>query len=107
MKDLNIPLVCTLDAIPAAERDAHEALAKDLFRKDALTGEFDDGYQFTWSAERIGDVAHYISNERLCCPFWTFTVRVNPGEDTISLDLQGPDGVKELLKPLLAEMGVL
>jgi hypothetical protein len=93
-----IPLVCNLAAIPAGERQAHELLAKQLFYDPALERhELDDGYAFQFRADQYPQLAAFIANERRCCPFFRFTLEVEPEQGPIWLRLTGGEGVKELL----------
>jgi hypothetical protein len=93
-----IPLVCDLAAIPADERQAHELLAKQLFNDPALERhELADGYAFQFRADQYPQLAAFIANERRCCPFFHFTLEVEPGQGPIWLRLTGGEGVKELL----------
>lgn len=47
-------------------------------------------------------VAEFIANERLCCPFFGFTVEVEPQGGVLWLHLTGRDGVKSFIQ---AEVG--
>jgi hypothetical protein len=47
-------------------------------------------------------VAEFIANERLCCPFFGFTVEVEPQGGALWLHLTGRDGVKSFIQ---AEVG--
>ena len=98
------PLACDLTAIPTEQRAAHQTLAQDLLtRAAAETRELPDGYAFRFPAERYVDVAAFIANERLCCPFFTFVLEVTPEHGPIWLRITGRDGVKEVLQ---AELGI-
>ncbi len=94
----NEPLACVMDAIPEAERAAHVALASHLFaervqeRRDAP-----DGYAFRFPADAFADLAHFIANERRCCPFLSFEITLAPSEGPVWLRMAGPAGTRELL----------
>ena len=47
-------------------------------------------------------VAEFIANERLCCPFFGFTVEIEPEGGALWLHLTGRDGVKPFIQ---AEVG--
>jgi hypothetical protein len=57
-------------------------------------------YQFTFPSEAqlITKIAEFISNERLCCPFLNFTLKVNSETEPMSLSLAGPIGTQEFLR---------
>jgi hypothetical protein len=95
----NIPLACDLGAIPAGERTAHELLAKQLFFDAAPEREdLADGYAFKFRADQYSLVAGFIANERLCCPFFRFTLEVEPAQGPLWLRLTGGDGVKDFIR---------
>lgn len=94
-----VPLVCDPDAIPAAERAGHQAISERLFGSVQENRELQDGYAFRLPAEAavIQQVAAYIANERLCCPFFRFEMAVEPGDGPLRLQITGGAGVKEFL----------
>jgi hypothetical protein len=94
-----IPLACDLTAISAEEREAHELLAKQLFFDTVPERrELPDGYAFKFRADQYPLVAAFIANERLCCPFFRFTLEVAPAQASLWLRLTGDDGVKEFIQ---------
>jgi hypothetical protein len=96
------PLVCRLDAIPAASRPEHIRLARDVVidRRGDVT-ELEHGWSIRYSSELFLDLARWMENERRCCPFLTF--RVDLTSDSLTVELCGPEGAKELLAPLLGK----
>ena len=92
-------LACDLSAIEAREREAHEALAARLFTEAVQAREeLPAGYAFRFPAERYADIAAFIANERLCCPFFTFTLEVAADQGPISLRITGGEGAKAILR---------
>jgi hypothetical protein len=91
-----IKLVCNLEAIE--DREAHVALAERLFSAVQETRETEDGYSFKLPVQYLKDAAAWISNERLCCPFFHFGTSLNAESDHLWLHLSGADPVKALLK---------
>ena len=66
----NVPVACTLDAIPADERSAHCSLAAQLFGQLIQEHrELADGHEFRFRLESLEALARFIANERKCCPF--------------------------------------
>lgn len=92
------PLACVPTAISAAEREAHFALAKDLFGRLASARQpLRNGYAFEFDADALEVVARFIGNERKCCPFMTFDLRVSPESGPLSLCITGPEGTRAVL----------
>jgi len=96
---LEIPIACDLTAIPADEREAHETLARQLFFEAVPERhELADGFAFQFRADQYPLLAAFIANERLCCPFFSFTLEVTPARGPIWLRVTGGDGVKEFIQ---------
>jgi hypothetical protein len=49
-------------------------------------------------------LAEWIGNERLCCPFFDFDLRVGDASAPMSLKISGPEGVKQFIRAELAAM---
>ncbi|KPV52187.1 hypothetical protein SE17_16990 [Kouleothrix aurantiaca] len=92
-----VPLACTLAALPDDERAAHLALGRGLLGASAAR-ELEDGYAWSFAAERYDALAAFIGRERLCCPFFQFALDLAPGGGAIELRIRGPAGVKEFLR---------
>jgi hypothetical protein len=94
-----IPLACDLTAIPAEAREAHERLARRLFFEAVPEREeLPNGYAFQFQADQYPLVVAFIANERLCCPFFRFTLEVPPAQGALWLRVTGEDGVKEFVQ---------
>ena len=94
-----IPIACDLAAIPADEREAHETLARQLFFEAiAERHELSDGFAFQFRADQYALLVAFVANERLCCPFFRFTVEVMPARGPIWLHITGGEGVKEFIQ---------
>ena len=91
-------LACVPSGIPTTERTAHFALVERLFCQEVQERqEIPGGYAFRFSAEAFDDVARFVSNERRCCPFLSFTIEVSPENGTLWLRLAGPEGTRAVL----------
>lgn len=91
--------VCNLDAIAPENREAHIALAQRLVLESYLElKELEDGYAFKFAVEEFDTILKYISNERLCCPFFTFNVKITPNHGPIWLSIYGHEQIKIFLK---------
>ena len=92
------PLACVPSAIAPAERAAHFALIRRLFKEEAQERiEMGSGYKFRFPAASFDALTHFISNERRCCPFLSFELTVEPADAGLSLKLTGPEGTREFL----------
>lgn len=94
------PIACDLTAIDENEREQHQQTAEAVF--DAIDGlrELPDGYAFRLppDTELIAQAGAFISRERLCCPFFHFSLDVTPDHGPVWLKLTGRDGVKEFVE---------
>jgi len=101
---MSTSFVCDLTAIDASRRAAHVALAEELLHTAAQeTVELPDGYALRFGADRYPAVAEFVAGERLCCPFFSFTLEVTPDRGPIWLRITGPGSVKAFAK---AELGL-
>lgn len=99
------PLACDLTAIPASDREEHIITAPQLFQTAHEVRELPDGYAFRFLNEpgKFMAIAKYIDNERLCCPFFSFSLDIQANQGALWLQLTGQEGAKELLKIGLLE----
>lgn len=97
-------IICVPSAIPAAERHKHFALAREIFTQRALElEELPNGYAVRFAQDALEAVARFVSNERLCCPFLQFELRVESGDGPLWLQMIGPPGTPAMLR---AELGL-
>lgn len=97
-------LACTPMAIPANERGSHFALGRALLSERALNKQLlDEGYVFTFASNDFQDVVRFVGNERLCCPFMTFSLEIPHSDGPLSLRMTGPLGTREVID---AELGL-
>ena len=95
-------IACNLTAIEASERDQHFLTTEQLFAAVQHTDELPDGYAFRLPAEHLLDAAHFIANERRCCPFFTFTLQQEANGGPLWLKLTGSAEVKQFIQAELA-----
>jgi hypothetical protein len=92
-------IACNPGAIDAADRDDHSNVAKEIFSPATILEikELPNGYGFRLPLETdmLHKTVQFIANERLCCPFFTFTLIVG---EALWLELSGTAEVKELIK---------
>jgi len=103
--NLDTPLVCNMDVFTPAQRENHIRATTELYQSVQGIQEAENGFEFIFpnKSEIITGLAEFISNERLCCPFLEFTLRIASNSETISLLLRGPDGTQEFLRAEFSE----
>ena len=90
---------CDMTAIAPLERDAHQALAARLFGEAVQERtELANGYTFRFTPDRYRDVAAFVANELLCCPFFTFVLEVTADRGPIWLRITGDENAKAILQ---------
>jgi len=86
------PLASDLNAIPPEQRASHQALIERLMSRLAMeTRELIDGYAFRFTAGDYPEVAAYVANERLCCPFLAFEIDVGAERGPVWLRITGAE----------------
>lgn len=97
------PFACDMTAL-ALERDQHIATTTALFRAVETIRELPDGYAFRFASQRhlLEQAAAFVALERRCCPFFGFTIEVEPEGGPFWLHLTGREGVKPFIQ---AELG--
>lgn len=93
------PLACNMGVFTLAQREAHIQITTELIRDVQAVREVENGYeiQFPNEAKLISKIAEFIANERLCCPFLEFNLKV-VSNHPVSLSLTGPLGTQEFLR---------
>jgi hypothetical protein len=99
-------IACNLSAIPVEERGQHSVTAQEVFACVEEVKEESNGYALRLPTDSalVLKVADFIANERLCCPFFEFTLRVTPNGGPIWLNLGGDESVKAFIKSELLGM---
>lgn len=98
-----LPLACKMSELTyeQRQRDLYQKLRTDVKEVRELQG----GYAFRHSAD--GDtllaIAEFVSNERLCCPFFEFEISVGRDGGPVWLRMSGEREAKRVLE---MEMGV-
>ena len=100
------PIFCNMDVFTPTERDSHIQITTRLFQSAQGIHEIQDGYEFIFpnhGSESIAAFAEFISNERRCCPFLEFTLKIPSDDKPISLSLTGPEGTRQFLHEEFSE----
>lgn len=92
------PLACDLSVFSVEQRQRHDRLAARLFADLSDVRELPEGYAVPVPLHNWLDAAAFVTLERLCCPFLTFTLRLEPGEPRGWLEMGGSADIKALLR---------
>lgn len=94
---------CNPQAIPAEMRPRHRQQIERILSAVQQVRELPTGYTLRLPNETdlLQAITAFISYERLCCPFFRFTLEIEPEQGPIWLSLSGESDVK----PFLREMG--
>jgi hypothetical protein len=99
------PFACVMDAIEPSKRQQHIATAKFVFAAVHEVRELPNGYTFRLpnAPEMLRKVGDFIALEQLCCPFFGFTLEVEPEGGGVWLQLTGREGVKSFIQAEIGE----
>lgn len=100
------PFACDLTAITPSQRKQHEQTSREVFAAVEQVIEQSNGYAFRLPVDStvLMKAAEFVTNERLCCPFFGFTLEIEPANAALWLQLTGTDEVKPFIR---AEVGTL
>jgi hypothetical protein len=96
--DNEIIIACDMTAIDPAYREQHALDSQRLLATIEDVQDLPAGYGFRLPPTMLLQVAEFIEYERLCCPFFTFTVEVEPNHGAIWLRLTGSQEIKQFIK---------
>ena len=104
MTEKQSPIACDMTAIAPERRPEHMANIKKLFSLVQTARELPDGYSFNLpnDSEVLLMTAEFIALERLCCPFFDFSIDIEREGGPFWLSLTGRAGVKPFI---MAEVG--
>ena len=101
------PLACNMGVFTSAEREKHIQTTRQLFQTVRVIHEVENGFEFIFpNSNNLDDIlrfAEFIFNERRCCPFLEFDLRIASDEEPISLTLTGSTGTQEFLREEFSE----
>ena len=92
---------CDRLALDAAARHRHfDILGPALAAAHKSVRELPDGYEFEFSPDRatVQQVLEFANGERLCCPFFDITVRLDREGGSVWLRLTGREGTKQFIR---------
>ena len=91
-------IACNVMAIDAAHREQHGITTRELFTAVQDVEELPTGYTFRLPEAMLIKGAEFIAYERLCCPFFNFSLDVEPDRGPIWLRLTGSTEIKQLMQ---------
>jgi hypothetical protein len=99
------PFACVMEAIEPSKRQQHIATAEFVFAAVTEVRELPNGYAFHLpnASEMLRKVGDFIALERLCCPFFGFTLEVEREGGAVWLQLTGREGVKPFIGAEIGE----
>jgi hypothetical protein len=99
------PFACNMEAIKPDQRQQHIAMARQLFHAVRSIRELPNGYAFHLpdKPDTLRLLTEFISLERLCCPFFGFTIEIEPEGGSVWLQLTGREGVKPFIRAEIGE----
>src|SRR5262245_31738321 len=100
MSENTVPIACDLNVFQPGQREEHESTVQQIFAAVTEVRQLPNGYAFRLPPESamLRNLADFIANERLCCPFFGFGVELEPQSASLWLRLTGGEGVKEFLQ---------
>jgi len=104
----SVPLACDMNVFTPVEREAHIHNTRQLYGTVQAIQEIPNGYEFLFPCDsetiaKLAELAEFIANERLCCPFLQFDLKIASNDQSISLMLSGPEGTREFLREEFSE----
>jgi hypothetical protein len=96
----DLPIACSLTQNELANRKNDIQGITTSFQ---AIRELSDGYALQYPSEKIWieNLVQFISQERACCPFFTFELVFEPAQGPLWLRIYGPEGTKSMIKDLL------
>src|SRR5262249_46343643 len=91
---------CDRDSLTTDERKRHfDELGPKLRTLRKSVRELPDGYEFELppDAATVRLAMEWAAGERLCCPFFDISIRMEREKGPVWLRLTGRDGVKDML----------
>lgn len=100
------PFICNLNAIDPDRRARHADATAELFQSVQVVHELPDGYAFRFPNEirLLRKAVDFITDEKLCCPFFGFTLKIEPEGGPLWLYLTGREGVKPFIRAEMADV---
>jgi len=94
------PIACDMTALDEDARQEHRAVSTAVFGQIDSAQELSDGYAFRLPTrtETIRKAGAFVARERLCCPFFRFSLDVGSEHGPVWLEVTGREGVKAFVE---------
>ncbi|HWZ33793.1 MAG TPA: hypothetical protein VNX18_20780 [Bryobacteraceae bacterium] len=94
---MELPIACTLTESEMRER--RQAMLNSLrgTALDVTSLPLGYAYRFEPTSEALAHLSHLVDLERQCCPFLTFKIVVEAGNQSICLEVTGPPEAKAVI----------
>ena len=91
---------CNMLALDVEQRIRHETQVRSLRDWQLEIRELPNGFAFRFSneAKMIHELAEFIANERLCCPFFDFELKLEREGGSLWMSITGREGVKPFIR---------
>lgn len=101
---MDLVFACDMSAMAPHERRDHQNVVREIFSAVSAIDDVADGYAFEVpaTAELLVRTGEFLTLERLCCPFLSFTIKLPPSAASFRLLVTGPEGVRPFIR---AEFG--
>ncbi|NOU70347.1 hypothetical protein GC098_02665 [Paenibacillus sp. LMG 31458] len=95
-----MPIACCHTVFTKEERLDYKEIWSELDKRRLAVTEIEAGfqYQFPGDSDTLRYLSVWISLERKCCPFLTFTVIASSEDEPIFLQLTGKEDAKAFLR---------
>ena len=100
---------CSINKLSADERAALSTAVHQLIDAKPTTKELASGYEmrFDHAGQLYTAATTWIEYERICCPFFAFSISLENNDGPLTIRLTGPKGVKAFIDgdlPALKQM---
>lgn len=94
------PFACNMSGLSKAQRDELSASIHKLIDAKPTVVEISDGYEmkFAKAGELFPVATKWIQYERLCCPFFRFSIALDQNNGPMTVRLMGDEGVKQFIE---------
>ncbi|WP_239696588.1 hypothetical protein [Paenibacillus oryzisoli] len=101
-----VPVACCHSVFTKVERMNYKDAWGELEKRRTAVMEIEAGfqYQFPGDSETLRILYDWISLERKCCPFLTFTVTASSEDEPVFLQLTGTEDAKSFLRSEINDM---
>jgi hypothetical protein len=91
---------CNTKALTPTEREQHRQLTDKLIAMRQAIEETEIGYEFQFSPSTVdlAELAHWVTAESKCCPFFDFHIDLERTGSLLCLRLTGANGIKPFIR---------